>query len=126
MTEPGKRGAKPPDRTTAQRFAALAKANEVRLARSKVKKDMKARKITLVEVLSKPPACLETAKVAEIIMAAPRYGKTRTNKILTQAHISPSKHIGGLTPRQQKELLENVYRYGVIKDRDNNGSTGST
>ena len=57
------------------------------------------------ELLLAPPAYLETAKVFDLLLAVPKYGRVKVNKILTQCKISPSKTVGGLSERQRRELV---------------------
>ena len=46
-----------------------------------------------------------SAKAFDMILAVPKYGRVKANKILTQCRISPSKTIGGLSERQRGELV---------------------
>ena len=52
-----------------------------------------------------PPEWVETAKVFDMLLAVPKYGRVKVNKILQQCRISPSKTIGGLSERQRTELV---------------------
>ena len=45
-----------------------------------------------------------------MILAVPKYGRVKANKILTQCRISPSKTIGGLSQRQRGELVSQLRR----------------
>ena len=40
-----------------------------------------------------------------MLLAVPKYGHVKVNKILAQCRISPSKTIGGLSQRQRAELI---------------------
>ena len=51
------------------------------------------------------PDYLETAKVFDMLLAVPKYGRVKANKVLQQVRISPSKTIGGLSDRQRTELV---------------------
>ena len=51
-----------------------------------------------------PPDYILTAKVSDMLLAVPKYGQVKVNKILQQCRISPSKTIGGLSQRQRTEL----------------------
>lgn len=97
-----------PDRTLAQRMSALSLANDVRIKRAVVKQDLKAGRRTLVDVLLVPPACCESAKVLEVLLAAPKYGRVKANQRLQRCRISPTKTVGGLTERQRVELASMV------------------
>jgi hypothetical protein len=54
--------------------------------------------------LTDPPAFVLTAKVADLLLALPKYGPVKVNKLLGQCRIAPAKTIGGLTQRQRNEL----------------------
>ena len=84
---------------------ALEMANEIRTQRAKLKKDLKAGKVKIDVLLLDPPEWLGSAKVFDIILAVPKYGRVKVNRILNQCRISPSKTIGGLSERQRAELV---------------------
>src|SRR5437763_6014238 len=94
-----------PERSLVQRMEALQRANDVRSRRAQLKRDLKAGRQPIHELLLKPPEYLETAKVFDLLLAVPEYGRVKVNKILTQCRISPSKTIGGLSERQRRELV---------------------
>jgi len=62
------------------------------------------------ELLLDPPDYLETAKVFDLLLAVPKYGRVKVNKILSQCRISPSKTLGGLSGRQRGELVDLLRR----------------
>ena len=94
-----------PERSLTQRMEALQRANEIRTRRAKLKRDLKAGRQSIHQLLLDPPAWLETAKVFDMMLAVPKYGRVKVNKILHQCRISPSKTIGGLSERQRSELV---------------------
>ena len=61
-------------------------------------------------LLLDPPEWVMTAKVFDMILAVPKYGRVKANKILGQCRISPSKTIGGLSQRQRAELVQMLRR----------------
>ena len=79
--------------------------DDVRTRRATLKRDLKAGRQPIHELLLEPPEYLETAKVFDLLLAVPKYGRVKVNKILTQCRISPSKTIGGLSQRQRAELV---------------------
>src|SRR5918912_633182 len=99
-----------PERSLMQRMDALQRANEIRTRRAQLKRDLKAGKISIHQLLSQPPEYLETAKVFDMLLAVPKYGRVKANKVLTQCRISPSKTIGGLSERQRAELVSMLRR----------------
>ena len=92
-------------RSHIQRMDALARANHIRTERAQVKRDLKAGRRPIAALLEQPPSCIETAKVFDLLLAVPRYGRVKVNKVLLTCRISPSKTIGGLSERQRTELV---------------------
>jgi hypothetical protein len=84
---------------------ALQRANDIRSRRAQLKRDLKAGRSSIHQLLLEPPDYLETAKVFDMLLAVPKYGRVKVNKILQQCRISPSKTIGGLSERQRSELV---------------------
>ena len=84
---------------------ALEMANEIRTRRAQLKRDLKAGKTKIDTLLLDPPEWLGSAKVFDIILAVPKYGRVKVNRILNHCRISPSKTIGGLSERQRAELV---------------------
>ncbi len=99
-----------PERSLDQRMEALKRANDIRTARAKLKKDLKAGRSSIHTILLDPPEYLLTAKVFDMLLAVPKYGRVKTNRILNQCRISPSKTIGGLSDRQRAELISLLRR----------------
>jgi hypothetical protein len=94
-----------PERSLNQRMDALQKANDVRSRRAQVKRDLKAGRVSIQQLLLAPPEFVETAKVFDMLLSVPKYGRVKANKILQTCRISPSKTIGGLSDRQRAELV---------------------
>lgn len=76
----------------------------MRRQRAQLKRDLKTGRCAIEEVLSDPPAFVQTAKVADLLLALPKYGPVKVNKLLSRCRIAPSKTIGGLSDRQRNEL----------------------
>src|ERR671928_2857 len=93
-----------PERSLLQRMDALQRANEIRPRRAQLKKDLKAGRVSIQALLLDPPEYVLTAKVFDMLLAVPKYGRVKVNKVLVQCRISPSKTIGGLSQRQRAEL----------------------
>jgi hypothetical protein len=110
MTSSTKTSAAAPERSLDQRMDALRRANDIRSARAKLKKDLKAGKASINALLLDPPEYVMTAKVFDMLLAVPKYGRVKTNRILNQCRISPSKTIGGLSERQRAELVGQLRR----------------
>jgi hypothetical protein len=99
-----------PERSLAQRLDALKRANDIRTRRARLKRDLKAGRVQIQALLLDPPEYVLTAKVFDLLLAVPKYGRVKANRILTQCRISPSKTIGGLSERQRSELVSHLRR----------------
>jgi hypothetical protein len=102
---PSKTQAQAPARSLDQRMDALRRANEIRVRRAQLKKDLKDGRVQVEEVLRRPPDFVETAKVFDILMAVPKFGRVKAARFLNQCRISQSKTVGGLSERQRTELI---------------------
>ena len=89
---------------------ALQRANEIRTQRASLKRDLKAGRVSIHLLLIEPPEYIETAKVFDMLLAVPKYGRVKVNKVLQVCRISPSKTIGGLSERQRAELISMLRR----------------
>jgi hypothetical protein len=85
---------------------ALRRANDIRSERARLKEALRNGDVVITDVLSDPPQCVATAKVLDLVLAVPKYGRVKANKLLERCRVSSSKTVNGLTPRQRKELLD--------------------
>src|SRR3954462_1359408 len=99
-----------PERSLLQRMEALQRANEIRTKRAQLKRDLKGDRHSIQQLLLQPPDYVETAKVVDMLLAVPKYGRVKVDKILRQCKISPSKTVGGLSERQRNELVSMLRR----------------
>ena len=97
--------AQAPLRSLDQRMEALKRANDIRVKRAKLKKDLKDGRVRVESILRNPPEYVETAKVFDILMAVPKFGRVKAARFLNQARISQAKTVGGLSERQRAELV---------------------
>jgi hypothetical protein len=97
--------AQAPERSLDQRMEALKRANDIRVRRAKLKKELKDGRASIEAVLLDPPEYVETAKVLDILMAVPKFGRVKAARLLNQCRISQSKTVGGLSERQRGELV---------------------
>ena len=84
---------------------ALKRANDIRVRRAKLKKDLKDGRVRIQTILSNPPEYVSTAKVFDILLAVPKFGRVKAARFLNQCRISQSKTVGGLSERQRAELV---------------------
>lgn len=105
------------DRTQAQRDEALLVANDVRVRRARLKKQINAGRVSTADVLADPPYYVETMKLFDLLLSVPKVGRVKANKLVQQARISPSKTVGGLSPRQRGEMLALLAHHGQFPAR---------
>ena len=85
---------------------ALKRANDIRVRRAQLKKDLKTGSAGRSrQILRDPPEYVSTAKVFDILMAVPKFGRVKAARFLNQCRISQSKTVGGLSERQRAELI---------------------
>lgn len=91
-----------PTRSYEQRMTALKRANTIRSYRAQVKRDVKAGRRFVLDLMD-DPLC-ETMKVGDAMITLPKIGKVKRNKILNRLSISPNRSLGRLTERQRLAL----------------------
>lgn len=96
------------ERSAAQRLEALRWANEVRIGRAQLKKDLAAGSVCISDILATPPACANRQKVRDLLLALPRYGPARVARLLALCGVSPSKTVACLSGRQRTELINRL------------------
>jgi S13-like protein len=94
-----------PERSLDQRMEALKRANDIRVRRAQLKKDLKHGAVQIKDILREPPEYVSTAKVFDILMAVPKFGRVKAARFLNQCRISQAKTVGGLSDRQRTELI---------------------
>ncbi len=98
--------AQAPARSLDQRMEALQRANDVRVRRAQLKRDLKAGQAQIDSILLDPPEFVSTAKVFDMLMAVPKFGRVKAARLLNHCRISQSKTVGGLSERQRTELVD--------------------
>ena len=105
---PPKTSSQTPVRSPSQRMEALQKANAIRSQRAQLKKELKSGELDIVEVFQAPPEFLKTAKVIDLLLVVPKFGRVKAARVLTRCRISQAKTVGGLSERQRTELFETL------------------
>ena len=103
-------GVKAPARSLDQRLLALRRANEVRLARARLKKELAVGSRRIEDILLEPPELARGAKVHDLLLAVPKLGQVRVSRLLRHCRISETKTLGGLSERQRTELIASLRR----------------
>lgn len=87
-----------------QHMRALARANEVRLARAALKRRIAHGQVTVAEVVLDSPWEAESMTISDLLMSQRRWGITRCRKLLITLPMSENKTIGSMTERQRHAL----------------------
>jgi hypothetical protein len=90
--------------TPTQAERALQRANEIRLARARLRAAIASGEIFAASVLLDPPSEARTWRVGEMLMSQRRWGSRRTQRLLARTQISEAKPLGALTERQRRVL----------------------
>src|SRR3954464_3042333 len=98
QTEPRQRG-------TAQCMEALARANQVRLARAALKRDISGGRRSVTEVIGESPWEADSMSLSELLCSQRRWGRARSRKLLASAALGEGKKVGTLTERQRRILV---------------------
>ncbi|HWC27963.1 MAG TPA: hypothetical protein VG474_15340 [Solirubrobacteraceae bacterium] len=87
-----------------QHLQALQRANEVRLARAELKRNVSAGAITVGEVILTCPWEAASMTIAELLTSQHRWGTKRCRKFLAEIGMPETKTIGSMTERQRSVL----------------------
>ncbi len=90
--------------TTPQHIQALARANQVRLARAELKRRVADGHVDVADVILACPREAEGMSVADLLTSQRRWGLTRCRAVLSAIPVSETKTIGTLTERQREAL----------------------
>lgn len=100
-------------RSPDQRMAALILANEIRCARARMKRELRAGTVDAVALVAEPPSYLRTMKLEKFLVAIPGLGRVKARRMMNVARISDAKTVGGLSDRQRAELVAQLVSRGV-------------
>lgn len=97
-----------PNLSTEERAKALRKAQEMRSKRMELRKELKAGKISLAEVLERDDEIVTRMKVKYLLESLPNIGKITATAIMEEVGINESRRVQGLGKRQLAMLLEKL------------------
>lgn len=86
-----------------QHLTALRRANEVRLARAAIKRNVATGATSVAEVLFAPQEAA-SMPIAELLLSQRRWGEQRVGRFLADVGISETKTLGSFTARQRVML----------------------
>jgi hypothetical protein len=85
---------------------ALARANQVRLARAELKRKVALEQLEVAQVILECPWEAHSMAVADLLISQRRWGRTRCRRFLSQIPMSEKKTVGSMTDRQRHTLAE--------------------
>jgi hypothetical protein len=94
-----------PSGGTSQCMQALARANQVRLARAALKRAVSAGRRRVTEVVLECPWEAESMNLRELLCSQRRWGRARSRKLLSSIALNEGKRLGTLTDRQRRILV---------------------
>lgn len=105
LTQPGYVKPDAPHRSPEQRREALRYANEIRIMRAHLKRQIRDGDASAGMVLRETPEWAATMRVLDLLLAIPNVGRTKARRLLIRERVSDSKTIGGLSTRQRADLI---------------------
>ena len=97
-----------PNLSTEERAKALQKAQEMRSQRMALRKELKAGKVSLEEVLKREDEIVTRMKVKYLLESLPNVGKITAASIMEEIGINESRRVQGLGKRQKAMILEKL------------------
>ena len=94
---------------------ALKRANDVRVKRAKLKKDLKEGKVRIEKILDNPPEYVSTAKVVDILMAVPKFGRVKADTLPHHVQDQPVED-GGRAVRPAAHRADRPLQQQVVED----------
>jgi hypothetical protein len=99
-----------------QRLLALERANYIRKARAKLKRQLRVGEVAAAEAIMRSSRDTDTMTVTELLSSQHGWGHTRVTKMLRAVSLSERKTLGSLTERQRLTLAATL-SIRVKKDR---------
>jgi hypothetical protein len=91
-----------------QRKAALERANQIRLARAQLKRQIAGGDVSAAHIILDSPTEASSWAVWDLLISQHRWGTTKCRKFLSTNNISETKQLGQLTERQRRVLAEQL------------------
>ena len=91
-----------------QHMQALAHANEIRLARASIKRQIKAGRVTAADIVRECPDEVSTMTISELLCSQQRWGRARARKFLSPLAVNENRELGKLTERQRGEMARRL------------------
>jgi hypothetical protein len=90
-----------PAPNSVQRAQALRRANEIRVARATLKRDIAAGRTSAAQAILSEASEIESMAVIDVLISQRGWGRARCRWLLMAIPLSENKTIGSMTDRQQ-------------------------
>lgn len=98
-----------PKLTLDEKRKALAKAQEMRSQRAKLREKLKSGELTLRAVLeNSSEEVIARMRVSHLLQSLPQVGKVTSDRIMNEIGIHENRRVQGLGKRQIEELLKRL------------------
>src|SRR3712207_9458711 len=88
-----------------QHLRALERANQVRLARAELKRQIANEEISASQVILDCPWEAASMSISDLLMCQRRWGRTRCRRLLVSLGVAQKKKIGTLTQPQRNPFV---------------------
>ena len=95
-----------------QRLLALDRANHIRIARSALKRRLRAGEVTPADAILRGSKDIDTMTIGVLLRSQRGWGPRRSSQVLRSVLLSDRKTLGSLTERQRVSLV------GVLGGRE--------
>lgn len=91
---------------TQQSMEALQRANDIRLGRAMIKKEIREGKISIVDVLESEPYICDGMSVLQLFTSQWRWATLKAEKFIKRTLANPGKKLGELNQYERARLIE--------------------
>jgi hypothetical protein len=89
-----------------QSLQALQRAQDIRLGRAMIKKEIRDGKVSVVDVLETEPYVCDTMSVLQLFMAQRGWALRKADRFILRTLANPGKKLGQLNKRERTRLVE--------------------
>ncbi len=101
-----------------QAMGALGRAQDIRLARADLKRDMRSGAQNPARVIVDPPECILSMRIHDFLLAVPGIGAGKAARIVNRARVSGTRTIGQMTANQRLMVAAMLESRGVFGEAD--------
>lgn len=81
------------------------------MKRARLKKDLKAGRVNVTDIILEPPELLDTMTVFDLLRSIPKHSQVKATAVLRKCDVSPSRTMGSLTEREKSSIVSKLYQH---------------